>query len=395
MKAAAAPGPATIITLAAIAAMGSMAIHMLVPALPLLAHEMAAGEARAQQAVSVYLAGLAGGQLIAGPLADRLGRRPVMLWGLACYIAGALGAALSPAMPILLAARLLQALGGAAGVVSARVIVGELYGREEAAARQATLMSIVLISPALAPVVGGVIADFAGWRTVFLMLAATGLAGLVSARMILPAHTPAVAATAEGTHLRPPLIHGYARLFRNRRFVLTTAALAASSGSLYMFLGAAPFLLIGKGGLSPSEAGIGLLIVAGAGIVGTRLMRLVQRRGDAVVFGTASAATGAISALLLAALGFHDPFALLAPITLLGLGAGLTGPAAISEVAYAEAGLAATATSLAGALQMLASSLAMTALGLFAPLDSLRVCLALALSSAVGLTSALLRRGNA
>lgn len=176
MRTAAAPGPATILTLAAIAAMGSMAIHMLVPALPLLAHEMAVGEARAQQAVSVYLAGLAGGQLIAGPLADRLGRRPVMLWGLACYIAGALGAALAPAMPVLLAARLLQALGGAAGVVSARVIVGELYGREEAAARQATLMSIVLISPALAPVVGGVITDFAGWRAVFLMLAATGLA---------------------------------------------------------------------------------------------------------------------------------------------------------------------------------------------------------------------------
>lgn len=391
MRTAAAPGPATILTLAAIAAMGSMAIHMLVPALPLLAHEMAVGEARAQQAVSVYLAGLAGGQLIAGPLADRLGRRPVMLWGLACYIAGALGAALAPAMPVLLAARLLQALGGAAGVVSARVIVGELYGREEAAARQATLMSIVLISPALAPVVGGVITDFAGWRAVFLMLAATGLAGLVSARLILPASTTA----AEEGRQRPPLVHGYTRLFRNRRFVLTTVALAASSGSLYMFLGAAPFLLIGKGGLTPSEAGMGLLIVAGAGIAGTRLMRLAQRYGDAVVFGTASAATGAFSALLLAALGFHTPLALLAPVTFLGLGAGLTGPAAISEVAFAEAGLAATATSLAGALQMLASSLAMTALGLFAPLDSLRVCLALALSSAVGLTSALLRRGNA
>lgn len=392
MKAAAAPGPATIITLAAIAAMGSMAIHMLVPALPLLAREMTVGEARAQQAVSVYLAGLAGGQLIAGPLADRLGRRPVMLWGLACYIAGALGAALAPAMPVLLAARLLQALGGAAGVVSARVIVGELYGREEAAARQATLMSIVLISPALAPVVGGVIADFAGWRAVFLMLAATGLAGLVSARLILPAATTTA---AEEQRQRPPLVHGYARLFRNRRFVLTTVALAASSGSLYMFLGAAPFLLIGKGGLTPSEAGMGLLVVAGAGIAGTRLMRLAQQYGDAAVFGTASAATGAFSALLLAALGFHTPLALLAPVTLLGLGAGLTGPAAISEVAFAEAGLAATATSLAGALQMLASSLAMTALGLFAPLDSLRVCLALALSSAVGLTSALLRRGNA
>lgn len=154
----------TILTLAAIAAMGSMAIHMLVPALPLIAADFAIGEARAQQVVSAYLAGLAGGQLVAGPLVDRLGRRPVMLAGLALYILGAAASAFAPQPEWLLLARLVQAAGGACGVVTARVMVGDVFGSARAAGVQATLMTIVLISPAIAPVIGGTIADLAGWR---------------------------------------------------------------------------------------------------------------------------------------------------------------------------------------------------------------------------------------
>ncbi|RZJ95994.1 MAG: MFS transporter, partial [Novosphingobium sp.] len=116
-------GLATILALAAISAMGSMAIHMLVPALPALAHELDLRPEQAQLAISVYLAGLGGGQLLAGPLVDRVGRRPVLLAGLALYIAGALASALAPGLPLLLAARLVQAVGGAAGVVTARVMV--------------------------------------------------------------------------------------------------------------------------------------------------------------------------------------------------------------------------------------------------------------------------------
>jgi DHA1 family bicyclomycin/chloramphenicol resistance-like MFS transporter len=148
-------GLRTIAILASVAALGSMAIHMLVPALPVLAGELGLNPARAQQVVSVYLGGLACGQLIAGPVADRWGRRPVLLLGLACYMLGAAGGALAANFPLLLGARLLQAMGGAAGVVASRVMVGDLFDRAEAASRQATLMTIVLLSPAISPVIGG------------------------------------------------------------------------------------------------------------------------------------------------------------------------------------------------------------------------------------------------
>ncbi|NLR70535.1 multidrug effflux MFS transporter [Novosphingobium sp. ERN07] len=374
----------TILTLAAIAAMGSMAIHMLVPALPLIAQDFGIGEARAQQVVSVYLAGLAGGQLVAGPLVDRLGRRPVMLAGLALYILGAAAAAFAPRPEWLLLARLVQASGGACGVVTARVMVGDVFGPARAAGVQATLMMIVLISPAVAPVVGGTIADIAGWRAVFGLLAAAGLLALITAWHRLP-ETGTTRASGEKAR---NLFSAYAKLARNRAFVLTTAALCAASSGLYMFLGAAPFLLVHRYGLSSSEAGLALLAIAAASIGGTRLVVPVERRFSALVVGTACAAIGGITALALALAGIEGVVPLIAPITLLGLGAGMAGPVAFNAVAFAENGLAATATSVAGALQMLGSGSAMTLLGLFSPLDQLRVAGALTISTAIAFSCA-------
>lgn len=374
----------TILTLAAIAAMGSMAIHMLVPALPLIAADFAIGEARAQQVVSAYLAGLAGGQLVAGPLVDRLGRRPVMLAGLALYILGAAASAFAPQPEWLLLARLVQAAGGACGVVTARVMVGDVFGSARAAGVQATLMTIVLISPAIAPVIGGTIADLAGWRAVFGLLTVAGMVALIAAWQRLP---ETGVGKRRGNEARS-LLGDYAQLARNRAFVLTTITLSAASSGLYMFLGAAPFLLVHRYGLSSGEAGLALLVIAAASIAGTRLVVPVERRFSALILGTASSATGGLIALLLALTGVEGVVPLIAPITLLGFGAGLAGPVAFNAVAFAEPGLAATATSLAGALQMVASGSAMTLLGLLAPLDPLRVACALMASTGVALACA-------
>lgn len=377
---------ATILTLAAIAATGSIAIHMLVPALPLIAAELAIGEAKAQQVVSVYLAGLGAGQLLAGPLIDRLGRRPLMLAGLWLFIIGALAGALATTTGLLLAARAMQAAGGAFGVVTARVMVGDLFGKDKAAGVQATLMTIVLISPAIAPVIGGSLADLAGWRAIFAVLALGGAATLAAAFRRLPETAQAGAATA-----RTGLIASYGKLARNRQFLLTAVTLGAASSGLFMFLGAAPFLLIHRFGLSSGEAGMALLWVAAASIVGTRLVVLVERRSSALVVGTVSSAVGATIALVLALAGIEGVVPLIAPIMLLGLGAGLTGPVAFNAVGFAEPGLAATATSLAGAFQMLASGTAMSVLGLFAPIDPLRLAMAMVMTTATALSCALAR----
>ena len=271
-------GNAVILALAAIAALGSMAIHMLVPALPQLARDLRLEAGDAQLAVSVYLAGLGAGQLLAGPAVDRIGRRPVLLAGIAAYVLGALGSALAPALPWLLAARLLQALGGAAGVVTARVMVGDLFGREEQARRQATLMMVVLISPSVAPVVGGLLADLGGWRLIPGMLGVSALAALAIALPMLPATRAAPPASAR------PFMPDLLRLLRNRQFLAVTLTLAGGSSTLYLFLSSAAFLLHDFG-LSESQSGLCFLVVAATSIAGTRLVGPLGRRTDAVLAG--------------------------------------------------------------------------------------------------------------
>ncbi len=374
-------------TLAAVAAMGSMAIHMLVPALPSISVDLGIGEAKTQQAVSVYLAGLAGGQLLAGPMIDRIGRRPLMLVGLMLFIVGALACAMAPSSDILMLARLVQAMGGACGVVTARVMVGDVFGPTRAAGVQATLMMIVLISPAISPVLGGVIVDVGGWRSIFLLLSAAGLLALILAHRRLPE----TGGHGEAVEARQGIAASYRRLARNRRFVLTSMALGCASSGLYMFLGSAPFLLINRYGLTSTEAGTALLLVAAASIGGTRLVVPVGQRWDPMLIGTASATLGASVALALALAGIQGPVPLIAPVTLLGLGAGLAGPAAFNSVAFAEKGLAATATSIAGAGQMLASGTSVTVLGIFAPIDPVRLAAALVAATTLSLTCAALR----
>lgn len=365
---------AAMLGLALVAALGSMAIHMLVPALPQIAQQFATDAHGAQLTVSIYMVGLGGAQLVAGPAVDRLGRRPVLLAGLVLYGLGALGCAVASSLPMLLAARAVQAAGGAAGVVTARVMVGDLFGRDEAAARQASLMTIVLISPALAPVLGGFLTALAGWRTIPAVLAvvALGVLALVGPRW------PHGAREGSAPGGAPDL----GRLLGNARFMLSTLAMASASSTLYMFLASAPFLLRDEG-LDPRRIGIALLVVAAASIAGTRLVRHVSRGGYGLAIGTGLILAGACCAALLAGMGLHTPAALIAPVVLVGLGAGVAGPSAMAIIVFAEESMAGTATSIAGATQMLASAAATLALGLIAPISSWRLALAMMATAAV------------
>lgn len=364
-------GTGTMLALALVAALGSMAIHMLVPALPMLAHDFDTDPQGARAAISVYMIGLGTAQLVAGPAVDRIGRAPVMLAGLALYMLGALGCVMAGSLPVLLIARAVQAAGGAAGVVTTRVMVADLFGREEAAARQATLMTIVLISPALAPVVGGVLASSLGWR---MIPAALGVIAL-GVFLIMLRRLPKTQATGS----QRSLIRDYARLVRNPRLTLTTVALATASCTLYMFLAGAPFLLHDEG-LDAKAIGIALLCIALTAIAGTRMVRFLAKGGRGLEIGVTLIFTGALIEAVVAALGGHQPLALIAPMLLVGMGSGITGPSAMAIILFADEELAGTATSLAGATQMLASALATLLLGLITPLTPFRLALALVAS---------------
>ena len=378
-------GKTTVLLLAVIAAMGSLATQLIVPALPALAHDLHAGADDAQLVVSLFLVGLGTGQLMVGPLVDRIGRKPVLLTGLALYCLASAAAAMATSLPMLVGARLFQALGGSAGVVTSRVLVGDLFPPHEVAARQAMLMSIVLVSPALAPVIGGLLTEWIGWRAIFTLLALAGTTAAILGWLALPVSSRQAEPGAASS-----LRASYHRLLRNRAFLTATAAVAGGSATLYMFLGTAPFLLGAGHGFGPRNVGLCLMLVAGTSIAGTFLVGRLERQGDAMLTGALCNFSAAALFLLLSPLPSVAAF--IGPAMILGFGAGISGPAGIARVIRAEPGAEGTAASLAGALQMLCSALAAFALGRFAPVGAGTLGLAALMTTGLALAASILAR---
>jgi MFS transporter, DHA1 family, multidrug resistance protein len=379
-----APQRGTILLLALIAALSSLATQLLVPALPLMALDLRSGADDAQLVVSVYLVGVGMGQLLAGPFADRIGRKPVLLTGLAVYCLASLCAALAPSLPLLLTARLFQALGGAAGVVISRVLIGDLYASNDAAAKQAALMSVVLISPAFAPVIGGYLSELAGWRNLFGMLALAGLMGAMLSFKLLP-ETRQRRSSADNLSLRA----SFARLAVNPKFLRPTLSIIGGTAALYMYLGTAPFLLADEYNLCPREVGLCLMLVAGTSILGTFMVAPIERRSDAMRLGSLLCFASALAMLVLALIDWTSLPSLLAPSVLLGLGAGMAGPSGVARIIAAEKGLEGTATSLSGAAQMLISAVATILLSRFAPISHLELAIALLIATGIGVSAVL------
>ncbi|MFB0610704.1 Bcr/CflA family efflux MFS transporter [Aurantiacibacter poecillastricola] len=377
----------TILILGLISALGSMAIHMLAPALPLVQRDLSASVAQAQLIITIYLFGLGGGQLLMGPLVDRWGRIKMLVTGLVLFVAGSLASAFAAGLEMLLAARALQAVGGAAGLVCSRALVADLFGSKGGAREQAKLMMVVLISPALAPLVGAYLASWGGWRLVFVILASIAVAAFILAlRFLRPSRE-----TSPPQREKSSLFSDLARLARNRSFVLSTCALAAGSSALYMFLASGAFLLEQRFGLDERSAGLCFLLVAAAGIIGTRLVQVIERRKDSMVSGSMLLLTGSLLLLLTAFAGITGPLVVTLCMMVLGLGAGVVGPSAIHNAVSAEIGLAGTGASIAGSVQMLVSGAATIPLGWLGPITATKLGLVLSVATSLSLTAAVFR----
>jgi drug resistance transporter, Bcr/CflA subfamily len=343
---------ARLLLLAGVTALGSLAMQLIVPALPAIAAGMHVGQSVVQLAVAIYVAGLGLGQLVFGPLSDILGRKPVLLAGLALFCIASVIAALASDIQLLLAARFLQALGASAGIVSSRAIIADLSRGAEAVGHIAMLTAVTLLSPLIAPSIGGVITGLGGWRIIFALLAVLGtaMAGCVVLR--LPStgnrHTPL------SFQALPP---AYGRLIRNsryRRYVLTSSSVTCA---LYVYLSGSPFLLINEWDLSPEIAGLYYLGITSAGIFGTFFVRSLEERGGALGRGLWFMAFGAGLMFAAAVLGYSAPVYFLIPMMIVLGGSMVAGPPGVTGAMNAEANLAGTASSLAGAFQMLLAAI--------------------------------------
>jgi DHA1 family bicyclomycin/chloramphenicol resistance-like MFS transporter len=185
-------------------------MHILIPVLPLAAADFSVSRRAIQQAITLYLFGIAGGQLLYGPVSDRFGRRPTLIAALILYIAAGAVAGWAATIGTLLIARVLQAVGGCGGLVLGRAIVRDSAGRGEATSRMALLTMVQSLAPGVGPAVGGFLGAWFGWRSIFVMLVALGLVTLAGVVLAMPETT---AARPSGRMLR-----GYPQLLRSRTF---------------------------------------------------------------------------------------------------------------------------------------------------------------------------------
>lgn len=329
---------------------GPIAMHMLIPALPHAARDLNAGIGAMQLTTSLYILGMALGQLGYGPLSDRFGRRPVLTTGLILYTLAGLAAALVPNVQALIAARLFQALGGGAGLALSRAIVRDTAGPSDVARRLALMNLMVTLGPGLAPVVGGVLSGSLGWRSIFIALGALGMINLVLLWRLLP-ETRAIAGPVSAASIAKD----YRELLKSPSFIGYAIGGGCATTSMYAFVGAAPFILVDELHRPPYEVGLYLgLLVAGFSIGTILATRLIP----GVPIGKLLARSSLVSALaafffLGATLSSHLNVALaVVPMFVFTVGAGISSPTALTQALGINPRIIGSASGLYGCAQM-------------------------------------------
>ncbi len=295
------PGqPAMTVLLGALIASAPLAMDIYLASMPSMTRSLAASVAEVQLTLSVYMFGWGFAQLVVGPLADRFGRRPVLIAGLAVFAASSAACAVSASIAALVSARFVQAVALAAVAVVPRAVVRDLYAGDRAA-YVLSLMGVVLgIAPIVAPILGSHLHAWFGWQSNFVFVAAYGAILLVCVLRGLPETLKAPNPRATDLSV---MLANYARLLRSRRYVGYLLIAAFTSAGLFAFLAGSAFVFVSV--MGRSEQGFGFLFgtvmlgnITGA-TIGSRLVRswgidLMLRRASWLMLA-AGVAAGALA----------------------------------------------------------------------------------------------------
>ncbi|MCW8208925.1 Bcr/CflA family efflux MFS transporter [Verminephrobacter aporrectodeae subsp. tuberculatae] len=348
------PGLA-ILVLALLLSLQPVTTDLYLPALPALTRSLGASMADAQLTLSALLLAFGCSQMLWGPLSDRFGRRPILLFGLGAYTLASLGSAFAPAMDLLILWRSAQGAAMGAVVVCARAIVRDLYDPLEGArAMSRAFTGLGIVACACAPL-GGLLSAWLGWRAALLAL--TVYAALTLALVVL--HLPETLAQRNPQALRPATLLGtWLQVLRSPTFWAFSLLTMATYGGLFTFLAASSFVYIDVLGLTRTQYG---WVMASAGVAyfgGTFLCRrLLVRHGllrTVAIAGGLSLGGGALL-LLFAWLGWQRPWVLVLPYYLFMLGHGIHQPCGQSGALGPFPRAAGVASALNGCLMMLAA----------------------------------------
>jgi MFS transporter, DHA1 family, multidrug resistance protein len=348
---------AFIVLLGALTALNALSIDMSLPAMPELARVFHATTDETQWTLSGFLMGFSAGQLFCGPLADRFGRRPLIITGLTIFVLAVFGCAASTSMAELVAFRSIQGVGACVGPILGRAMVRDLYDRDRGARMLSHMTVVMSVAPLLAPILGGYLLRFVSWRAIFGTIGLVGLAVFVTVirrlgeSLVMP----------DPMALRPSRILGNYRYFFTSRAALGFAAICCLQFcGLFSYISGAPFVYIEVFGVPSDNFGyffaIPAIALVGGGLANARLLRHWQ--GERLIQAGLVLILAAGILMWSGALLGIGIFGIVLPIMLYVFGLGLVTPNALAAAMEPHPSMAGTVSSLIGCLQMAGGALA-------------------------------------
>lgn len=331
-------------------------LTILTPALPLIKNELAVSGKAVQQLLTVFLIALAIGQLVCGPLSDRVGRRPVLLVGALLFsVAGCL-AMFTQSIELLIALRFVQGLGASACMSMGRTIVNDVYARDDAARQMSTISTVLAIAPALSLAFGGVLAEYAGWKGTMAILVVAGTTVFYSALKLL---------VETNLNLLPSLnfktvFKAYATLVSNTQFVAWAMAGGMQIG-IFFSLNAFLAYQYQRNGYSMAEFGFWFALTPVSYILGNALNRFwfVSRGIELAAFvGCMVSMVGIVALYITQAMGLAHALSLAIPCCIFGFGNGMVVANTTIGAITAAGKFAGTGSGVVGAWQMATGGIA-------------------------------------
>ena len=352
-----------LVLLTVLIALPRITLDLHLPALPAMADHFRSSDSQLQLTLTLYTLGSAISLLIAGPLTDRFGRRPVLLAGLLLYVVATVACALADSLTVLIIARLFQALGGCCTTVIGRVIVRDHFDRHEQARLLGLISMAMAVSPMAAPVLGSLLLPFIDWRGLFVLLGVIGaVLCLVVFRRLPETRPPAVAAAPPSNLLRI-----YGQLLRDRYFLRYSLAIGCVYSTYFPFIAESSALLQRGYGLSATAYALVFAATISGYMLGANLFRRLVLRFEPDRLIAGAIALNVLGSLMLAAATAVLPgewLAIVLPMVVIMVSVGMVIPACQLAVLQPYGAIAGTASGLFFFTQMFLTALSSWATGL-------------------------------